>query len=385
MSRPLLAAALLAAALPTAAFAREQPGKIAKRIADEVRKINEAHVQSEVRKRTARKKAKDGWARDLPDMEGTTIESSLYADLSEFALMDVATLVRAKDSKRTRAALVVAGEAALGLDWMLAFDRIEERLYDLDADAAKELGIAVSRERFLLRGVGGIEFDLLNTFADALDAVLDQYEETFGFTEWSKVPGKKLRVRLRLVDSITRGPHFAPQFPFHSEIDFPVVDPKRFTSPTSDGNFLFYGLCHELGHVIAMWGDREHEEDRHAWAHYTGAVILEELAKSKSNEKWRLRVRDARYRSLSKDRKKLEGAGVEPSLTSRSGVLALLIKLHDAVGPRAIGTAINHLDRMDERLRIRGVRYYTFAELRAGLLATLDDAEKKRAATELLP
>ena len=64
--------------------------------------------------------------------------------------------------------------------------------------------------------------------------------------------------------------------------------------------------------------------------------------------------------------------------------LALLYALHDAVGPEAIGAAINHLDEKDERLRINRVRYYTFDELRDGLSATLKSKRDKKAVRELL-
>ena len=76
------------------------------------------------------------------------------------------------------------------------------------------------------RGFGDLQEGYLSDFADLLDGILDAYDETFGFKEWSKVPGKKLRVRVHLVDQITRPPHFAPQFPYHSEIDMPVIDPS---------------------------------------------------------------------------------------------------------------------------------------------------------------
>jgi hypothetical protein len=50
------------------------------------------------------------------------------------------------------------------------------------------------------------------------------------------------------VEQITQPPQFAPQFPYHSEIDPPVIHPDRFRSPTEKGQMMFYGLCHELGH-----------------------------------------------------------------------------------------------------------------------------------------
>jgi len=66
------------------------------------------------------------------------------------------------------------------------------------------------------------------------------------------VPGKKLRGRVTLVDAIIRPPRFEPQHAFHSLVYFPVVDGETLRSPTSKGQFLQYGLCHELGHVIAV-------------------------------------------------------------------------------------------------------------------------------------
>lgn len=262
------------------------------------------------------------------------------------------------------------------------FERVRKRLEETAPEQARRLGIVVSRPRFILRGLGGLEPAYLERFADVLDAVLTAYDEVFGFAEWSKVPGKKLRVMVHLEEKITRPPHFAPEHPFHSEVDFPVVDATVFKSPTRDGQFLFYGLCHELGHVIAMWGDRKNEEDHHAWAHYTGVTIVEHLSKDSGSEILK-DLRDVRWRSLEGERKRLEGT--PPSLSDRDGVLSLLIALHDKVGPKAIGTAINRLDREDRRLRVNRTRYYTFRALEEALLKTLEGPEEKRAAAAAIP
>jgi len=133
-----------------------------------------------------------------------------------------------------------------------------------------------------------------------------------------------------------------------------------------------------------MWGNRGNEEDHHAWAHYTGVVIVEALAERKRAPKWMSDLRDVRWRSLAKDREALEKDGTEPSRDTREGVLALLVALHDAVGPDALGAAINHLDAKDDRLRINHVRYYTFDELRDGLLATVKGTKTKKAVKRLL-
>ncbi len=121
---------------------------------------------------------------------------------------------------------------------------------------------------------------------------------------------------------------------------------------------------------------RKLEEDRHAWAHYAGAAIVEHLSAKASERDWMERLGDSRWRSLSAVRQEVEGKPC--SFESREGVLALWIALHDGVGPEAIGEAINYLDALDKRLRINRVRYYTFDELKAGLTATLKDAKAKQ-------
>jgi hypothetical protein len=190
---------------------------------------------------------------------------------------------------------------------------------------------------------------------------------------------------VHLVEKITRPPHFAPQFPWHSEIDFPVLDAVKLESPTPQGHFQFYGICHELGHVIAMWGDRERQEDHHAWAHYTGVTIVEHLAEEKKAEPALAPLKDARWRSLSRLREELAQAGTKPGLGDEQAVLALLVGLHDAVGPRAIGEALNALDQEDRRLRIQRVRYYSFDAFGKALRATEAGRKAKKELDRILP
>ncbi len=142
-----VAAGMLVALLLTPVLAGERPersARLAARLADEVRRINEAHVR------------KPG----------------------------------------------AVTEAALDLDLRDVFARVRERLAALDGPAADALGVAVSRERFVARGIGGLSTAYMEHFADVLDAILDQYRDTFGFAEWSKVPGKKLRVRYYTFDEL---------------------------------------------------------------------------------------------------------------------------------------------------------------------------------------
>lgn len=283
-------------------------------------------------------------------------ESLLAAKLPKTAGAKIGELIDARDEHALES-LTRAAEAALDLDRLDDFDKLRAEVAKRDAVAARKLGIAISKPRYLLRGTDGVERAGLERLSEVLDLVLDAYAEVFGFQAWSKLPGKKLRVRAHLVERIDRPPHFAPQFPFHSEIDFPVVDASDFRSPTADGKFQFYGLCHELGHVIAMWGDQQNEEDRHAWAHYTGVVIVEHLSKG-PQRKALDGLGDVRWRSLELERKRLAEAKVEPGRKDRDSVLALLCELDQLLGPRAIGDAIVALERAGEVARVNRVRYY---------------------------
>ena len=234
----------------------QKPTKHAETYAAAIRKINETHA------RKPGDRTEDELAKKVPKRALQALEALLDSPDGAADLTD---------------ALVACAEAALDLDRSQDFEKILARLKRESPKTAETLGTAYSTKRFQLRGIGGLDEEYLERFASIFSAILDGYAELFGDWEWSKVPGKKLRVRIHLEDKITRPPHFAPQYPFHSEIDFPVIDPEALRSPTSDGKFLFYGLCHELGHVIAMWGDRSNEEDHHTWAHYTGVALVEHL------------------------------------------------------------------------------------------------------------
>jgi hypothetical protein len=334
---------------------------VAKTYVDGVKKVNAEHL------------AKPGKDRE-PDL-GKKLPAP-----ARFAFNN---LLKAKDAPGLGEALVLCGEAAVDLDLLADFEKVRARLEKSFPDDANRLGTALSRPRFILKGLNGIDRDYLESFADVLDGILGAYDEVFGFKEWSKVAGKKLRVRIHHDPDMKRPPHFAPEFPYHSEIDFPVLDAKKFSSPSPRGHFFFYGLCHELGHVFAMWGNMNLQEDKHSWAHYTGVTIVEHLSENAGGKPFMAGLRDVNWQSLKKERERLKGKA--PSKADADGVLALLIALHDKVGPKAIGAAMNFLDAQDRRLRINRVRYYTFAQLREGFLATLKDPKGRKAVDEVLP
>lgn len=339
----------------------EEPAELARTYAAAIEKVNTKHAAN----------------------PGKTREDELVKELPGKARDAFEELLKFKAADPLVEALVVAANAAAELDLEVDYERARERVATLDAAAGNKLGLLVSRERFQVRGTQGLDRKYCEHFADVLDAVLDGYDEVFGLTAFSKVPGKKLRVLVHLEASIDSPPHFAPEFPFHSQVDFPVADASGLRSPTSDGKFLFYGLCHELGHVLAMWGDVQREADHHAWAHYTGVTIVEHLSREKKYEKVIDGLDDVRWRSLEKERKEL--AERTPDLSTREGVMAALVGLHDSVGPRAIGTALETIEAKHEERRVNRVRYFEFATLRKALLAGTKKPTDKAAIERCLP
>jgi hypothetical protein len=356
MRVPLLLAALLLAP------AGSSPMDLAKALQEAVRKVNEEHAEK----------------------PGKAKEDDLAARLPKDARKALDALLAAKDGPDLPPALLVAAGAALDLDLEEDFERIRARLEKSFPGEAKKAGLLVSRPRFMLLGRDGVTRPYLEHLAGVVQGIFESYDRVFGFEEFSKVPGKKVRFRIRLVERITAPPHFAPQFEFHSQVDVPVLAEERLTSPTKAGQFQFYGLCHELGHVVAMMDREEKPEDFHQWADYTGNAIVEELSTRKPAPEWMEGLKDfPRWKGLETLRRKTKE--VQMHLGNPSGVLKMLVSLHDTVGPRAIGDAINLLDRKDERLRVNRVRYYTFAEIRAALLEVVKDAEKRKSVEALLP
>lgn len=352
-SRAIAGASLFALAIGS--VPAQRPGDLARDYAQAIEAVNRAHAERPV--------AKD--------------ERALGDQLPAPARKLPAQLVKLPDSEALREALAVAAAAALELDRLPDFELLQARLAALAPERADQVGIAVSRPRFVAIGTHGMAREGLVAIADVFDLVLDAYDEVFGLDGFSKLPGKKLRLRVHREAKITKPPHFAPQFPYHSEIDFPVVEADAFHSPTKEGQFLFYGLCHELGHVLAMWGDRQNEEDRHAWAHYTGVVIVEHLA-GKGLPPLR-ELRDVRWRSLEVERKRLAAKKVVPGPQDADTVFARFLALHDAVGPKAVGEALAAMDRAGKHTRIQRVRYYAMRDFQQALLATKAGRAAKKA------
>ena len=55
------------------------------------------------------------------------------------------------------------------------------------------------------------------------------------------------------------------------------------------------------------------------------------------------------------------------------------VALHESVGPKAIGEALNHLDDEDQHLLINRVRYYAMRDFEKALLGTKAGRANKKA------
>ena len=117
---------------------------------------------------------------------------------------------------------------------------------------------------------------------------------------------------------------------------------------------------------------------------YTGVVIVEHMAKDPKYTKLLEKRRDVRWRALSLEKRKDENQ-VEPSTKDRPGVMSLLIKLHDAVGPKVIGEAMNLMDEKDAGSRINHVRYYGFDDLEKALKSVVNDTKKRSEISKIFP
>jgi hypothetical protein len=144
------------------------PAQNAAAYADAIAKVNDAHVRQ----------------------PGKNTEAQLAQQLPATAKAALNRVLEAKPAPDLAAALSRCGEAALDLDLGADFEAIRSRLATVAPDAAAKLGRAVSRPRFIVRGIGEFQEGYLDQFAEVFDAILSAYDEVFGFKEFSKVPGR---------------------------------------------------------------------------------------------------------------------------------------------------------------------------------------------------
>ncbi len=117
-------------------------------------------------------------------------------------------------------------------------------------------------------------------------------------------------------------------------------------------------------------------EDHHAWAHYTGTVIVEHLSEKAESLDWMRELKDVRWRSLALERATPANKTV-PSTASYASVMALLIALHDLAGPQKIGMALNQMDAAKKSRRVNQVRYFSMTDFGKALAQTTPDQKKE--------
>src|SRR5688572_13786062 len=107
---------------------------------------------------------------------GKATETQLAAQLPASAKAALKRVLEAKAAPDLAAALLKCGEAALDLDLMQDFEAVRAKLATVSPAEAAKLGTAVSRPRFIVRGIGEFKAGYLEHFSDVLEAVLGAYD-----------------------------------------------------------------------------------------------------------------------------------------------------------------------------------------------------------------
>ena len=243
---------------------------------------------------------------------------------------------------------------------------IVDSLQELDSDLAARLGHFEASENFLVRVVGA-DRKWAGAALRLAEAARDGYLERFGFTAISKVPGKKIRILIHVDPMHSKSRlYFHPSPPYHGEMRYEVADENSLTRAGKQR--LVYGFCHELGHMVAMWGQFNRvEDDKHAWAHYTGCLVVEDVYEKLGNEPWPTwtafqRRASGEARLLKQIEGKTAGTG------SYESILKLFHEIGTEFGTKAYGKAWEWLAAKKRFRRIHHVPYLWLRDLQEALL-----------------
>lgn len=271
-----------------------------------------------------------------------------------------------KDSEAKARALAELALLYAELAWVERIRPLSEALRKIDAKLADRLGHFEESKHFLAR-VAGADAKWAEAAVKLGEAAREGYLARFGFRDISKVPGKKIRIVIHLDPAIAQTRlYFHPTPLYHGEIRYEIPDEKFLT--VSGGRRVVYGICHELGHMLAMWGDyfKKIEDDHHAWAHYTGCHVVEEVYERLGNSPWPTWTAFQRKASgLERLRKEVEG--VKPGKGSREGVLAILDAVGEDLGTKIYGEAFAWLEKQKRFRRINNVPYLWLKDLEEAL------------------
>ena len=281
-----------------------------------------------------------------------------------------------KDPRQRAEALAQLALLYAELAWVERIEPLVEEVKDLDVAVAAKLGQFRSSDNFLARVVGA-DPKYLEAALRLAEAAREGYRELFGFEEISKVPGKRVRIVIHVDPELeTDRLYFHPSPPYHSELRLLVPETKYLT--LAGKRRLVYGFIHELGHMVAMWGEHNKvEDDRHAWAHYTGCLVVEEVYERLGNEPWPSWTAFQR-RASGKTRLLAQIEGKESGTDSYESVLALFYRIGETWGTDVYGKAWTWLEKNRRIRRVNRVPYLWLRDLRDALAATVtrEDAAK---------
>ncbi|MBN1420415.1 MAG: hypothetical protein JXP34_16680 [Planctomycetes bacterium] len=306
------------------------------------------------------------------------------------ALKDEGWMIRATLAKRAKgmpAAPKKVASGPTGADAMAVaeararFDALEEKedaagmrkvVADLsrkDPDAAKDLASVIATDHVLVRyeNVPDEYAKAVAALYEACDAAL---RTRFGFAEGlSPMPGKRLHVHLLAGEGKELALWTSP-----GSARFPLVVntmptwERGFSPPGKGGPHIVYGLCHELGHVLAGW-----ENDRHQWAHYLGSLLLDEVVAALGEKTW---PQPYDYKAEGTARFLAQIADAEPDRATDMGVARILDETGKTFGLAIWGKAVAWVKANRQGKPFHATRLYTFDDLRDALIALRCDAAK---------
>lgn len=305
-------------------------------------------------------------------------ETALRAKVPSRLLALEKKYLKIKDGATAARALSELALLHAELAWAEKIRPITEAVEKLDPSVARRLGHFEESEHFFARVVGA-DAKWAAASLRLAEAAHAGYRELFGLDSISKVPGQKVRILIH-VDPSHKRPrlYFHPSPPYYSELRYEIPDAKYLT--LEGRNRIVYGFCHEMGHMLAMWGVYGGvEDDKHAWAHYTGCLVVEEVYDRLGNEPWPTWTAFQR-RASGRARLDNDTQGKSPKLDSYEGILKLFTAVGDEFGTETYGRAWTWLESKKRFRRISNVRYLWLKDLREALLHVVPREKAPRVA-----
>jgi len=297
---------------------------------------------------------------------------------------------RGKEKPAAKKTSAAAPAGATGLDAMAIaearaeYDALEEKedapgMTKLVADLAKkapdavgDLGKAIATTHVLVR-YAGVPDEYAKAVAALYEACDASLRKRFGFgCGVSPMEAKRLHVHLFAGEGRNLSLWTSP-----GSTKFPLIVntmptwERGLSPPGKGGPHIVYGLCHELGHVLAGW-----EDDRHQWAHYLGSMLLEDVAAALGEKTWP-QPYDYKAEGMARFLAQIKDAA--PDRSTDAGVARILYDAGQAFGPAIWGKAVAWVKTNRQGKPFQATRLYTFDDLRDALLASACDPAKVKA------